>query len=337
MSTLSLEVYQMVLIPLLVGFLYKTMDFIFECLIRFFTVNIKISEDSMVRNIDTYLLSTNNNTNIELTPMKVPSNTWHIRWDCGILVAVRYEIDRNYREANDHAYILYGVKYTVNRLLKKISNEMTNNEYCVKVANLDSTHGWRTSFMIQDELLPSVNMYKWQSEIVEHIAKVYLERIHGNFKEYPKKSVSALIMGPSNLGKSNVDRYLARYLQDNNSLNPIVVKGYDLTQEGLSLSDVWDLKPSKEAPVILTFDEIDKAFKNADKDEVSKDGSKSLAQNKTTLNNLLDFLERSKYIIVLATTNETYQNLQKTYPSYIREGRFDFRIRTKDKQSWNII
>jgi hypothetical protein len=288
----------------------KIIGIVFEFVVRLLLVNVSITSDKMIRDIDKFLVDTSKNTDICQSSTKKPTNSFHIRFiGYGFIIAVRTSTT-NYRGSSE-SYMIHGTKLAVEKLQGQIGDTDTKiaEVLKLKISNFESTGPWNTSFITADEEPYFATAFSGQELCIEKIAT----------------SKSIFLCGEPGVGKTNVALFLAK------KLTAQLVFGYDLTAPGVSLDDLWRLCPSENAPVILVLDEIDGAFACANANNRAKE-HRCLAQNKTALNTLFDRFERTKHLIILATSNKRFSELVELYPSYIRKGRFDscFTLTTDD-------
>lgn len=319
--------WAIVLIPLLTAFFAKLIGVLGEFLVRLLLVHKELRSDQMVRELDKYLLEKATDHDVSQGSTKRPTDSWHLRrvgW--GFLVAMR-QTKHEFRDTREW-YSLYGTKKVMTGLVKRLAGEpdqksspaspeskttTTDEEVKIEVSNFESASPWQTSFDTSFESLPSARPYDGQAQVVDTVVREYQRRL----LHCDKKRLSVLVTGEPGTGKTNLGLFLAHRLKGR------VVFGYDLTAPGISLGEMWKLCPSRDSPVILVLDEIDTALKFADENKETKDAYRCLAQNKTALNTLFDRFERTRYLIVVGTSNVPFQDLWSKYRSGIRKGRFD--------------
>lgn len=318
--------YALFIFPLITSLINSFIHVFCEWVIRNTLYMVEFKSDSMIRNLDEYLMKHNSDIDISHGSTKTPMNTWHFRYVDGyqFVVLIR-KSNYNYNSGSENAlYLLYGLseafskikqiaikksndsKYTDNKVTKESTSKT------VETCWFESSSYYKTSFTQNDSLLPSDTPYTGQLSVLDLIIANYNESLSTN-----KKKCSALLFGNPGVGKSNVGMYLA------SKLNARVVYGYRLTVAGICLDELWRLNPTEKSPVILVLDEIDCAFKKAQKAEEPRQLA-CLAQDKTALNSLFDRFERTNYLIVLGTSNDSFEKLiEDGYSSYMRKGRFD--------------
>jgi SpoVK/Ycf46/Vps4 family AAA+-type ATPase len=137
-----------------------------------------------------------------------------------------------------------------------------------------------------------------------------------------------LICGPMGTGKSTIGELLAVELKNVLKLPTEVVKNMDLTLKGLLLEDVF-ATPTLGSPVVLMLDEFDTTIEHAESEKSGKGEGTSLAETPTSLLSLLDRLNRTPYLVVIATSNRTVAEMTAStsiYGRYTRAGRIDIHI-----------
>ncbi len=137
-----------------------------------------------------------------------------------------------------------------------------------------------------------------------------------------------LVCGPTGTGKSTLGELLAVSLKEGLSIQTEVVKNMDLTLKGLLLEDVF-ATPTLGSPVVLMLDEFDATIEHAEStnSDTEKGEGTSLAATPTSLLSLLDRLNRTPYLIVIATSNRTVEEMTTgVYGRYTREGRIDVHV-----------
>jgi len=147
--------------------------------------------------------------------------------------------------------------------------------------------------------------------------------VEGICSDYKKKNhASMIISGVPGSGKSHLAYYVAQ------RLSGIVLKGFNPTLKGLGIIRLINsYTPTIACPLIVLMNEFDSAIAYAEKSEETKTDTTCLAQTKTSLLNMLDYLNEVDGLIIIATTNVDFKDLPVPY---IRKGRFD-RMCTFDK------
>lgn len=323
------------------NFIRVCIDFLIRLVLRIVT----ISNKSLSRGIDKFLIDTCNDNLINFGNNKTPMITWHFRWFHGPLFIVKNDCGEYEGNSFCYIYILYGSYKGIDNLIKQVENidedfndEVKQEEEVINrknnkidVAYFDSYSPYSSNFTRRKIYPPSSIPFDSQDEISDLIANEYMDRINKPFCDQPKKRVGALLLGKHGVGKSDTAKFVLTKL-GNYGINPLIVYGYDMTAPGVSMNDVWGIHASKENPVIIVFNEFDKACEHADKNESNLKGLRSLAQNKTAMDDLLDRLECEPYFIMILTSNREYDYFSKNYPAFIRQGRIDYAFTMSQKK-----
>ena len=81
-------------------------------------------------------------------------------------------------------------------------------------------------------------------------------------------------------------------------------------------------------PVIVVIDEIDIIMHKALQEKTTIGETRLChTESKQTLNNMLDVIDSTRFVIAIYTTEKSIDELSQTYdPSFIRKGRIDYYI-----------
>ena len=150
--------------------------------------------------------------------------------------------------------------------------------------------------------------YPWQHRLAVETAARFAEG----------KRASLLLYGGVGGGKSRFAEVLAVQLRAESRCEP-VISILDLTARGATLEDALR-NPQPTRPVILLIDEIETAIAQAERNVETRGDAVSLARNRPALLRILDRLEKTWFIVVVATTNANPADLEE---AYVRKGRFD--------------
>lgn len=193
-------------------------------------------------------------------------------------------------------------------------------------------------FVRSMEKMPPENMYPSQEKIINFIINAYSTN---------NKNVTVLISGSSGCGKSTVALWLAQIMKRRLSVDPYLIKGFNLNCKEMQYHPIINhYSPKNNSPVILLLDEFDVAMNNTNNDNGGNGNDNNnnnnynnynnnaiaISANKTNMNNFLDSINDEQYLITIATTNMTLNNINKHFAVYCRYGRFNkhFEIKSKD-------
>lgn len=184
---------------------------------------------------------------------------------------------------------------------------------------------------------PIAIMHPSQEDIVNRILEMY--------NGHSDRNVVCLICGPPGTGKTTNGVLVAQTMRQTMGVNPIVVEGFDTTAPEMQFHKiVKEVTPTKKNPVILVIDEIDIAFEAADNQAGGSSQQQQMrmmgnshAKNKSTMTKLLDDLNKDSFLIVIATSNLTVDEMHQKYGVYCRMGRFDQHCYTLDANTVEFI
>jgi hypothetical protein len=158
---------------------------------------------------------------------------------------------------------------------------------------------------------------------VKHIEPKFKQRIiMDKIKEIygEKGNCVALLHGDPGTGKSMLGFLLAI------EYNGKYCNTMNLCQPGDSLNELYNYsQPTKEKPLIVAMDEIDKTIQVIHEGIPSHKEIPITIHNKSSWNRFFDDVNRGMYpyVILLLTMNQQPDAIRKLDPSYIREGRVD--------------
>jgi hypothetical protein len=149
-----------------------------------------------------------------------------------------------------------------------------------------------------------------QQKIIDEIEKYYNEYERGTF----------FISGDPGEGKSTMLRLLGKHFKAN------ICKKMRLTEPGDTMDLLYNaVGPSKEAPIIVLFDEIDYTIKAVNNNDIVFHKHIPIEiYNTNTYNTFFDDVNDGlyPYLIVLLTSNKTKKEIDEmTHPCYLRKGR----------------
>ena len=134
-----------------------------------------------------------------------------------------------------------------------------------------------------------------------------------------KKHCTAFIHGMPGSGKTSIAYLLAI------ELNGTVCKTFNPIEPNDTLSNLIDrVKPSKSKPLIILMDEINTTIRKIHSQTIVPHKDIPIPVfDKTSFNGFLDDMKYNPYIILLLTSNESIEAMNKLDESYVRKGRVD--------------
>lgn len=139
-----------------------------------------------------------------------------------------------------------------------------------------------------------------------------------------QKFATVLLSGPPNCGKSVIALLLAKHFSGS------LVYEFNPTEPGNSINNLYNkVNPSFNAPLIITFEEVDGMIEAIHHGKVTRHDTKPISiYNKATWNTFLDNIDHRFYphVIFLFTTNRCLSWFEDLDPSYMRNGRVNVKI-----------
>ncbi len=180
---------------------------------------------------------------------------------------------------------------------------------------------------------PLENIYPCQRVITDYVIEEY--RVKKN------KNVTILISGQPGLGKSTIAFLISQVIKKEFGVDPYLIKGFNINSEEMQYHPIiGHYNPQTQSPIVLLLDEFDIALKRASNDQnyngqndnASRMGASSaISANKTNMNTFLDAINDESFLITVATTNVSLDDINKDYGVYCRKGRFDKHFEMMDK------
>jgi hypothetical protein len=277
---------------------------------------VHISEQAQISSLDRLLAETGWCSSRSLGPGKLPADGFHLLFLRGPTLAIRSRTAHP-RGSDTLEYTLYNLG---GRCAMAISEKLSGNPRDVVLRYVYAPCAWRTSSVTMRAAPPTM-CHAWQTHAIRTLLGAYGAR----------SRATVLVCGSMGTGKSTLGELLAVSLTEVLHLQTEVVKNLDLASRGLLLEDVF-ATPTLGSPVILMLDEFDSTIDHAERTERGDEKSEgtSLAATPTSLLALLDRLNRTPYLIVIATSNRTVEEMTTgMYGRYTREGRIDAHVRAE--------
>lgn len=301
------DIITAVIVSVLVGLAPQLLTFAHYIITAMFFNVIVVSDLRKVSSIDTHIGKIGYCSSRQSRAGNPPGDGLH--WFEGT-IAHRETTKGGERSSDKTSYTLYVRQKNlsgINSMLSGDSNDVLIRWVYVPVP-------WRVSITDMYQAV-SFSPYSWQTLALREIMIRYLDNNH---------MASVLLIGEPGKGKSSIADLLAVKMKRELQVEPIVVKGLDLTAKGITVDDFVQC-PSFSSPLIICLDEYDTFVKHAENmngDEGKGDGN-AIAKNRSTLLSFLDRLNRTSFLIIIASTNDL--NISHD-PAYTRRGRFDVHI-----------
>ena len=183
-----------------------------------------------------------------------------------------------------------------------------------------------------DSYLEEFQQTAIDSDVPEHAAQAAMAAANAMEEAYIKSNRKAkvfILKGSPGCGKSTAVRALAL------RLNATLYGLYNPTRTGECIWSLLAKYPSKDAPLLIAFEEFDVPLANLMRGGVTEtDKLRRDATDKSSWNNLLDRFKRNKNVVLVMTTNrsdrELLDDVCRGDESLLRPGRVDMRIEFDD-------
>lgn len=169
-----------------------------------------------------------------------------------------------------------------------------------------------------------------QQRICAHIIREY--------KDSPKRNVRYLLSGKGEIGKSYTATFVKQALQ---TLVPgceaLLYDDLNPSAKGLDLSSVVLTRASSKSPLVLVMDEFDLAVEEALREKMGGYDRFSHTQSKTTLNAMMDAIERTPFVVAIFTSEKpvNYFVEDSQRATFTRKGRIDWFVEmTRDSETF---
>lgn len=311
-----MEIFDALLLSLLMGAAAPLLSAALKLLVALLFTVIHVGERAQVSSLDRLLAEVGWCASRSLGPGRLPADGVHFLFLRGPILAVRTRT-ANPRGGSALGYTLYVFGRAGARA---VSERLTGDPRDVILRYVYAPAAWRTSSVTM-RAAPPPRAHAWQAQAVEALLGAYRTR----------SRAALLVCGPMGTGKSTLGELMAVAVKEALNISAEVVKNLDLTSRGLLLEDVFDT-PTPSSPVVLMLDEFDSTVdhaERADRGDGKSEGT-SLADTPTSLLALLDRLNRTPHLIVVATSNRTEEEMTSgIYARYTRAGRIDTHFTAK--------
>lgn len=209
----------------------------------------------------------------------------------------------------------YSIVYFGDKCKKNIDTLLYGDRNRVNVANITiidkNINGRKTNKM------PITTIKNSQKTCANEVIKLYNNRM--------KKNISVLISGVPGVGKTTIAFIVAQIMKEENGVDPCLLKGFNVFSDMIQFHPViGHYNPTSQCPIVLLLDEFDIAMKKSC--ENNNKNLLAIAANKTNMNNFLDDINDEPYLITIATTNMSINDVVNNYGVYVRKGRFDMHV-----------
>ncbi len=145
------------------------------------------------------------------------------------------------------------------------------------------------------------------------------------------KNTKIFLHGKSGIGKTFTAYGLKKEIELLYGNDVMLYDDFNPSVIGVSIQKIL-ANARKDMPVIIVMNEIDIAYKKVFASIQSYDPRGSYTTDKTSFNNMLDYISTIRYIIVIFTSEKSPQQLldeSLNYTSFLRQGRIDMFIEMK--------
>lgn len=320
-----MDLYQAVFGTLIFGTLIPFIRDLLRCLINLFCHCIIINDQNQCNIMDKLLSDYGICTSRIMDSIFSPADGIHF---------MNYNILKGFLIAfkkSDKSIVTYELYIFGNEFRNYICNNVVGNFNDITLVNICvNVSSWRKS--VSSLYNCQYTAYEWQNETIKKLIKLY---------ENTKKASIALC-GKPNTGKSSLSDLISNEFKNTLKISSVIIKGIDLKHRGYVIED-YGYFPNDKRPLIIVLDEfdifIDYAERNTDIDQKNENLSnttldessntcKCLAQDPSTFLGFLDRINKTPYIVMIATTNKTLAEIndkKSKYYRYFRQGRFDIR------------
>jgi len=219
-------------------------------------------------------------------------------------------------DGNSYYYLCYATRRGTSTLMGVANKVFTADNGLVRVISIDRSRQQGPFPLYLDKICGRERMH--QTSAIDHI----LDNWGAN-----KFNRKVVISGPRGSGKSYIARLLKKRI-DNQTRISRLYDDFNPMCPGLSVNLLVLQNAKSYTPVILLIDEIDISYKNATESEMTIDqfGRFGHAATKQSLNEMLDSISDTMYVLAIYTTEKTPEELYKNkeWHSFMRPGRVDF-------------
>lgn len=196
------------------------------------------------------------------------------------------------------------------------------NQTAIQVFVIDTTS-------IEPQNLYVEKIYKEPTELQKSTINKILEHWDNPGSNYNTK---VFLYGQSGVGKTYTSYGLKKTMEKSYGINPMLYDDFNPSVIGSSIQKIL-ANARQDMPVIIVMNEIDVSYKKVFAGEQSFDPRGSYTKDKTSFNNMLDYISSIRHCIIIFTSEKSPQQLlneSERYGSFLRKGRVDLFIEMKD-------
>jgi hypothetical protein len=168
--------------------------------------------------------------------------------------------------------------------------------------------------------IPSFEERKEQSNVIDQIIADYKERQYS----------ITLLSGQPGSGKSMIGLLLSKRLVDSKLCDDVsFCESWDPTYGSHSFGNLSAYAgQSKSKILVVVMDEVDEIIRKSHDEKNQSHRFNGTMKTKTDWNRFLDRFDRKiyRYVILIMTTNKSFQWFNELDPSYIRTGRVNLQL-----------
>jgi hypothetical protein len=275
---------------------------VFVLIMFIFATKRSVDSTLQIQTLDQELISHGYCSNIS---NRDPGVGVHFRFcPYGILICIKNKRETEYISAYSYNIYIIGPKSLVmwyDDFIERTSDGDIEVCYCTQAAL------YRSNFTKMREI-PLGNTRKWQGPVVDTMIKDF--RAH--------KRASCIITGDTGIGKTSIGSLISSQLKEHGLSKKPTVFFMDCTAKGFDIFSY--IAPTRDTVCILMLDEYDLIVAHAEGQKDGESEGQSMAKSRSAWLGTMDRFAKTRYVIVVATTNVPIESIDSRY---VRDGRFD--------------
>lgn len=199
---------------------------------------------------------------------------------------------------------------------------VNNNDKNINVFVTDTS-------VLEPQILYVKKIYKEPNDLQMEVIQKILE----HWTDSSNYNTKVFLHGRSGIGKTYTAYGLKKTIETKFLNNVMLYDDFNPAIIGISIFKILS-NARQDQPVIIVMNEIDIAYKKVFSGEQSFDPRGSYTKDKTSFNNMLDYISSVRYVIVIFTSEKSPSELMNdshNYHSFMRKGRIDIFVEMKDK------